>query len=253
MDVSQAILIKSGDFSSANKSIRPEIYKHQTFARVVTVSEPAKLVSSGQTPSDENYRCVAPDDSWAQYLHVINNLGIQLAAAGATWDDVVDKRTFTLDVDDAQQGHARSRNPGSVESRTPSTEHTPRSALRSLPCGLGFCRCRPRNTQCRERERWSCPKGPRMPQAPYRSAWNFSQKKPRSSPKRFGSTIRTSGISVEITFMAYHGAAGVVELILTSDGVRLSYCLRPDSCYERQRFRKRTRWRALEEPARNEE
>jgi enamine deaminase RidA (YjgF/YER057c/UK114 family) len=81
-------------------------------------------VSSGQTPSDENYRCVAPDDCWAQYLHVINNRGIQLAAAGATWDDVVDKRTFTLDVDDAQQGHARSRNPGSVESRTPSTEHT---------------------------------------------------------------------------------------------------------------------------------
>lgn len=76
------------------------IYKHPAFTRVVTVSGPAKLVFiAGQTPSDENYRCVAPGDYRAQYLHVINNLGVQLAAAGATWDDVVFKRTFTLDVD----------------------------------------------------------------------------------------------------------------------------------------------------------
>ena len=76
------------------------IYKHPAFTRVVTVSGPARLVFiAGQTPSDENYRCVAPGDYRAQYLHVINNLGIQLAAAGATWDDVVFKRTFTLDVD----------------------------------------------------------------------------------------------------------------------------------------------------------
>jgi len=64
------------------------------------VSGPAKLVFiAGQTPSDENYQCVAPGDYRAQYLHVIDNLSLQLAAAGATWDDVVFKRTFTLDVD----------------------------------------------------------------------------------------------------------------------------------------------------------
>ena len=44
------------------KHINPEgVYRHPAFTRVVTVSNPGKLIwSAGQTPSDESYQCVAP-------------------------------------------------------------------------------------------------------------------------------------------------------------------------------------------------
>lgn len=78
----------------------PGVFKHPGFSRVVTVEGPTKLVLiAGQTPSDENYRCVAPGDLRAQYIQVMNNLKLQLTAAGATFDDVVYRRTFVIDVD----------------------------------------------------------------------------------------------------------------------------------------------------------
>ena len=78
----------------------PGVYEHPAFARVVTIQSPGKLIFiAGQTPSDENYDPVAPGDYRAQYIKVMENLGIQLAAAGASWDDVVFRRIFVLDVD----------------------------------------------------------------------------------------------------------------------------------------------------------
>ncbi len=77
------------------------IYKHPAFTRIVTVKGPMKIVFiAGQTPSDENYRCVAPGDYRAQYIQVMDNLQVQLEAAGASWDDVVYRRIFVLDVDE---------------------------------------------------------------------------------------------------------------------------------------------------------
>ncbi len=76
------------------------IYKHPAFTRVISVNEPSKFIFiAGQTPSDENYKCVGPGDLRAQYVKVMENLDIQLSAAGARWDDVVYKRIFVLDVD----------------------------------------------------------------------------------------------------------------------------------------------------------
>lgn len=82
--------------------INPEgVYKHPNFTRVVTVKGPMKLIFiAGQTPSDENYAAVARGDYRAQYIKVMENLEIQLEAAGATWDDVVFRRIFVLDVDE---------------------------------------------------------------------------------------------------------------------------------------------------------
>ena len=78
----------------------PGLYKHPAFNRVVTVTGPAKMVFiAGQTPSDENYKCVGPGDYRAQYMQVMNNLDLQLKAAGASWDDVVVRRIFVIDVD----------------------------------------------------------------------------------------------------------------------------------------------------------
>jgi enamine deaminase RidA (YjgF/YER057c/UK114 family) len=78
----------------------PGVFKHWAFTRVVTVKGPMKLIFiAGQTPSDENYKPVARGDYRAQYLKTMENLDIQLKAAGATWDDVVFRRMFVLDVD----------------------------------------------------------------------------------------------------------------------------------------------------------
>ena len=78
----------------------PELYRHPSFTRVVTVSGPMKLVFvAGQTPTDAQYQVVAPGDYHGQYRQVMENLDVQLKAAGATWGDVVYRRVFTLDVD----------------------------------------------------------------------------------------------------------------------------------------------------------
>ena len=84
------------------RHINPDgIYRHPAFTRIVTVKGPMKIVFiAGQTPSDEAYRCVAPGDYRAQYIQVMDNLQVQLEAAGASWDDVVYRRIFVLDVDE---------------------------------------------------------------------------------------------------------------------------------------------------------
>lgn len=79
----------------------PELYEHPAFKRVVTVQGDMKLVFiAGQTPSDENYECVAQSDYRGQYISVMDSLDVQLHAAGATWDDVVFRRMFVRDVDE---------------------------------------------------------------------------------------------------------------------------------------------------------
>ncbi len=77
------------------------VYKHPAFTRIVTVKGAMKIIFiAGQTPSDENYQCVAPGDFRAQFFAVMESLEIQLKAAGASWDDVVYRRVFVLDVDE---------------------------------------------------------------------------------------------------------------------------------------------------------
>jgi enamine deaminase RidA (YjgF/YER057c/UK114 family) len=82
----------------------PELYKHPSYSRVITVKGPCKFVFiAGQTPSGDHYEPVAKGDYKKQYERVIEGLTIQLKAAGATWDDVVVRRVFTLDVDALQK------------------------------------------------------------------------------------------------------------------------------------------------------
>ena len=106
--------------------INPEgIYKHPNFTRVVTIKGPMKLILiAGQTPSDEEYKCVAPGDYLAQYVKVMENLEIQLEAAGATWDDVVYKRVYVLDVEEYKR---QTRGPGAPQYGN--TERPPPSTL----------------------------------------------------------------------------------------------------------------------------
>ena len=77
----------------------PGLFAHPNYTRVVTVDKPAKLVYiAGQTPADENYQPVHRGDIRAQYLAVLEGLTLQLKAAGASWDDVVFRRMYAVDV-----------------------------------------------------------------------------------------------------------------------------------------------------------
>lgn len=103
----------------------PELYKHPSYSRIVTVKGPCKFIFiAGQTPSDDNYQPVAKGDYKAQYERVIAGLTIQLKAAGATWDDVVVRRVFTLDVDALQKAL---RDPGTK--RPENADHPPTSTM----------------------------------------------------------------------------------------------------------------------------
>jgi enamine deaminase RidA (YjgF/YER057c/UK114 family) len=78
----------------------PSLYQHPFFTRVLTVQAPSKLIFiAGLTAADKTYKCVAPGDYRAQYINIIENLTVQLEAAGATWDDVVFRRIYAVDVD----------------------------------------------------------------------------------------------------------------------------------------------------------
>jgi len=103
----------------------PQLYKHPSYSRVVTIKGPSKFIFiAGQTPSDDNYQPVAKGDYKKQYERVIEGLTIQLKAAGATWDDVVVRRVFTLDVDALQKAL---RDP--TTKRPENSEHPPTSTM----------------------------------------------------------------------------------------------------------------------------
>ena len=100
----------------------PGLFRHPSFKRVVTVQGDMKLVFiAGQTPSDENYKCIAPGDLRAQYVHVMTMLDIQLKAAGAEWDDVVFRRMYVLDVDAFGKVYFDETLPKYGDGRPPST------------------------------------------------------------------------------------------------------------------------------------
>ncbi|HEX3971137.1 MAG TPA: Rid family hydrolase, partial [Stellaceae bacterium] len=94
----------------------PELYKQPSYSRVITVKGPCKFIFiAGQTPSDENYQPVHPGDYRKQYEHIIAALSIQLKAAGASWDNVVVRRVFTLDVDALQKALREVKRPENKE------------------------------------------------------------------------------------------------------------------------------------------
>ena len=81
--------------------INPEgIYKHPAFTSIVTVTDPRKWhFFAGRCSVDEHYNCVGVGDFLVQYRRVMEILDYELKTVGATWEDVVFRRIFTLDVD----------------------------------------------------------------------------------------------------------------------------------------------------------
>jgi enamine deaminase RidA (YjgF/YER057c/UK114 family) len=77
----------------------PGLYKHPAYTRVITSRGGMIIFMAGQTPSDMNYKCVHPGDYKAQYVAVMDGIKTGLEAAGATFDNVVHRRAFVLDMD----------------------------------------------------------------------------------------------------------------------------------------------------------
>jgi enamine deaminase RidA (YjgF/YER057c/UK114 family) len=79
----------------------PGVFDHPAYTGVVTVTDPRKFhFIAGRTPADpETYEVVHKGDFGAQYRWVMKQLDIELKAVGASWEDVVYRRIFTLDVD----------------------------------------------------------------------------------------------------------------------------------------------------------
>jgi enamine deaminase RidA (YjgF/YER057c/UK114 family) len=77
----------------------PGIYTHPAFTWVIAARGGKMIFVAGQTPSDMDYKCVAPGAYKAQYIAVMDGLKKALEAAGATLGDVVHRRSFVLDMD----------------------------------------------------------------------------------------------------------------------------------------------------------
>ena len=77
------------------------VFKHPAYTGVVTVTDPRRFhFIAGRCAADpDDYTCTAPGDFVGQYRQVMETLAIELKAVGATWNDVVFRRIFTLDVD----------------------------------------------------------------------------------------------------------------------------------------------------------
>jgi enamine deaminase RidA (YjgF/YER057c/UK114 family) len=77
----------------------PGVFKHTHYTRVLTIEKPSKLIYiAGQTPADDKYQPVHPGDVRAQYIAVLEGLTLQLKAGGASWENVVFRRMYAVDV-----------------------------------------------------------------------------------------------------------------------------------------------------------
>jgi enamine deaminase RidA (YjgF/YER057c/UK114 family) len=69
------------------------------FPHAVTVEGKRMIFCSGQLAWDKDGHCVGKGDMRAQFRQVCENLATALAAAGASWQDVVQTNTYVTDMD----------------------------------------------------------------------------------------------------------------------------------------------------------
>jgi enamine deaminase RidA (YjgF/YER057c/UK114 family) len=82
---------------STIEHLRPEgLFHNPAFSQVVTASGTKTIYISGQVSIDENGALIGQGDLGAQTAQAMRNLGLALAAAGATFADVVKITTFVV-------------------------------------------------------------------------------------------------------------------------------------------------------------
>lgn len=73
---------------------------HLLYSHAVSVEGKRLVFISGQVPRDRDGHTVGVGDMAAQIRQVGENINAALAAAGATWDDVVKTTTYVTDIDE---------------------------------------------------------------------------------------------------------------------------------------------------------
>lgn len=74
----------------------PAVFTSPSYSQVVSVTGGCTIYVSGQVAFDANGEVVGKGDLRAQVQQVYKNLGAVLAAAGASFDDVVKVNTFVV-------------------------------------------------------------------------------------------------------------------------------------------------------------
>ena len=79
----------------------PQLTKPTSYTHVVKASGGQTVYISGQIAFDKDGKVIGAGDFRAQTVQVFENLKAALAAAGATFDDVVKLTTFVTDMKNA--------------------------------------------------------------------------------------------------------------------------------------------------------
>jgi enamine deaminase RidA (YjgF/YER057c/UK114 family) len=88
-----------------------EVFEPRFFTHTVAVTAPSKLVCvSGQVSFDRDGKVVGKGDMAAQTHQVFRNLAMNLAAAGATWRDVIKLNGYMVNLNpDALRAYRETR------------------------------------------------------------------------------------------------------------------------------------------------
>lgn len=84
------------------KTHNPEVlYHHPVYSRATSIENPGRMhFIAGHTSADNNYNPLYVDDVVKQYYEIMRQLEITLKTCEATWDDVVMRRIYVIDMDD---------------------------------------------------------------------------------------------------------------------------------------------------------
>jgi enamine deaminase RidA (YjgF/YER057c/UK114 family) len=110
----------------------PTLCKTHGWTHVVTTSGGRTIHISGQTAVDSAGNVVGKEDLKRQTEQVFENLRMALAAAGASWRDVIVTRLYVVNLKPADVPIIRE-----VRSRYVSTEHPPVSTLVGVSALVG--------------------------------------------------------------------------------------------------------------------
>lgn len=83
----------------------PQLQPHQGLSHVVEVTGGRTLYLSGQGAYDSENRIVGADDHYAQATQAFANVSTALAAAGATFADVVKATYYLVGLNEEVLGH----------------------------------------------------------------------------------------------------------------------------------------------------
>ena len=83
------------------KQLNPDpLHHHPAYSRVVSVEKVGRMhFIAGCTAADKDYNVLHKGDLVKQYYTIMEQLEGVLAACGATWEDVVMRRIYVLDMD----------------------------------------------------------------------------------------------------------------------------------------------------------